>query len=80
MPGNISEGGSTRSGAVLIWDSGEYKLVEGKDPIDELGAGKLVMELQGKILKGGFSLVKMKKGGEIPAIVWLSRYQRRWWY
>jgi bifunctional non-homologous end joining protein LigD len=52
------------SGAVVIWDSGSYSLLEGNDPMEALENGKMVMELHGKILKGGFTLVKMKGRGE----------------
>jgi bifunctional non-homologous end joining protein LigD len=56
--------GQYGSGAVVIWDSGIYSLLEGEDPVKALERGKIVMELQGKILKGGFTLVKMKGRGE----------------
>jgi bifunctional non-homologous end joining protein LigD len=52
------------SGAVVIWDSGTYTLLEENDPMEALESGKIVMELHGKILKGGFTLVKMKGRGE----------------
>lgn len=52
------------SGAVVIWDSGTYSLIEGDDPMKALENGKIVIELHGEILKGGFILVKMKGRGE----------------
>jgi bifunctional non-homologous end joining protein LigD len=52
------------SGAVVIWDSGTYSLFEGDDPMEALESGKIVIELYGKIIKGGFTLVKMKGRGE----------------
>ena len=52
--------GQYGSGAVVIWDSGTYSLLEGDNPVEALESGKIVMELYGKILKGGFTLVKMK--------------------
>jgi bifunctional non-homologous end joining protein LigD len=52
------------SGAVVIWDSGTYNLVEQNDPMEALESGKIVMELHGNILKGGFTLVQMKGRGE----------------
>ena len=52
------------SGAVVVWDSGTYSLIEGDDPMEALESGKIVMELHGEILKGGFTLVKMKGRGE----------------
>jgi bifunctional non-homologous end joining protein LigD len=56
--------GQYGSGAVVIWDSGTYRLLEGDDPVQALETGKIVMELHGKRLKGGFTLVKMKGRGE----------------
>jgi bifunctional non-homologous end joining protein LigD len=52
------------AGAVVVWDQGEYSLLEGDDPLGALEGGKMVIELSGKILKGGFALVKMKGRGE----------------
>jgi len=52
------------AGAVVIWDMGEYILIEGDDPETEFEKGKIGMELRGKILKGAFSLVKMKGKGD----------------
>ena len=46
------------AGPVLIWDSGEFK-PEG-DLENSLAKGKLVFTLNGKKLKGSFSLVLMK--------------------
>ena len=56
--------GQYGAGSVAIWDHGEYNLVEGQDPLDAVNDGKIVMELQGNILKGTFSLVKMRGRGE----------------
>jgi bifunctional non-homologous end joining protein LigD len=56
--------GQYGSGAVVIWDSGTYNLLEGDDPLQALESGKIVMELNGNILKGGFTLLKMKGCGE----------------
>lgn len=56
--------GQYGSGAVVIWDSGTYRLLENDKPMQALAAGKIVMELHGNILKGGFTLVKMKGRGE----------------
>ena len=52
------------AGAVVVWDTGIYKLIEGDDPLMALQDGKMVLELQGKILKGRFALIKMKGRGE----------------
>ncbi len=42
------------SGAVVIWDSGDYELIVGS-----IEKGRLEFLLKGKKLKGGFTLVKM---------------------
>ena len=52
------------AGAVVMWDSGDYRLLEKDDPVKALAGGKIVMELRGKMLTGGFTLVKMKGRGE----------------
>jgi bifunctional non-homologous end joining protein LigD len=49
------------AGAVLIWDSGEFQ-PEG-DLETALKKGKLIFSLDGKKLKGGFSLILMKGRG-----------------
>lgn len=49
------------AGPVLIWDSGEFE-AEG-DPETALKQGKLRFTLNGKKLRGGFSLVLMKGRG-----------------
>ena len=49
------------AGPVLIWDTGEFES-EG-DPEAGLQKGKLTFTLNGKKLKGGFSLVLMKGRG-----------------
>ena len=49
------------AGAVLIWDSGEFQLEE--DPEHALKKGRLSFSLDGKKLKGSFSLMLMKGRG-----------------
>ena len=60
----IIPAGHYGAGAVAVWDKGDYRLLEGDDPVNAVENGKIVMELCGKILKGGFALVKMKGRGE----------------
>jgi len=48
----------------VIWDQGEYSLLEGNDTFEAIKSEKIIIELHGKILKGGFTLVKMKGRGE----------------
>ena len=56
--------GEYGAGTVVVWDKGNYEVLEREDPIKALKTGKIVLELQGKILKGGFTLLKMKGRGE----------------
>jgi len=60
----IIPAGQYGAGIVVIWDQGEYSLLEGNDPLEAIKSNKIVFELRGKILKGGFTLVKMKGRGE----------------
>jgi bifunctional non-homologous end joining protein LigD len=59
----IIPSGHYGAGPVVVWDTGTYRLMEGEDPLRALEAGKMVVELQGRNLKGVFSLVKMKGRG-----------------
>lgn len=52
------------AGPVVTWDAGVYRLVEGDDPVSALESGKVAMELKGRALNGGFTLVKMRGRGE----------------
>jgi bifunctional non-homologous end joining protein LigD len=49
------------AGPVLIWDSGEFRS-EG-DPTASLNKGRLSFSLEGKKLKGTFSLILMRGRG-----------------
>jgi len=60
----IIPAGQYGAGAVIIWDLGEYNLLERDDPEKFLKGGKIMVELHGNILRGGFTLVKMKGRGE----------------
>jgi len=53
--------GQYGAGAVLIWDSGEFQTEE--DPETALKKGRLHFSLDGKKLKGSFSIVLMKGRG-----------------
>jgi bifunctional non-homologous end joining protein LigD len=55
--------GEYGAGAVAIWDEGEYRMLQGKDTQEQWEKGNLSFMLWGKILKGGFSLLKMKGRG-----------------
>jgi DNA ligase D-like protein (predicted 3'-phosphoesterase) len=52
--------GSYGAGPVVVWDTGEFVLLETDDPDAALTAGKLSIELKGKRLKGAFILARMK--------------------
>jgi len=52
--------GAYGAGTVVVWDAGTYTLLEGDDPVIAVERGKIAFELRGKILKGGFTLLKMK--------------------
>ena len=47
------------AGPVVIWDRGDYELVEESDPMAQLSTGSLKFSLQGKRLQGAFALVKL---------------------
>jgi bifunctional non-homologous end joining protein LigD len=55
--------GCPGAGPVLVWDHGICVISDGTDPEEALAKGKVVFELSGNVLKGGFFLVRMK-GGE----------------
>ena len=73
--------GQYGAGAVVIWDSGTYRLLEGNDPVKAVEAGKIVFELAGKILKGGFSLFQMRRRDESNWLFIKTRdeYSRTGW-
>jgi bifunctional non-homologous end joining protein LigD len=56
--GTIPEG-SYGAGTVMVWDLGTYE-VHGGDPMEMLKRGKLHLTLQGKKLKGDWTLVRMR--------------------
>ena len=68
------------AGAVLIWDSGEFQ-PEG-DPETALKKGRLSFALDGKKLKGGFSLILMKgrrKGNDWLLIKGQDSFVKKGW-
>ncbi len=52
--------GNYGAGPVVVWDAGEFVLLEADGPDEALTAGKLTFELNGKKLKGVFTLAQMK--------------------
>jgi DNA ligase D-like protein (predicted 3'-phosphoesterase) len=56
--------GNYGAGAVVIWDEGEFELLEASKK-------KISFLLHGSILQGGFTLAKLKPRGKDPAKDWL---------
>lgn len=52
--------GNYGAGAMIIWDSGRYVLLDGADPGAALAGGKLDLELHGHKLRGRWALVRTK--------------------
>jgi len=50
------------AGPVVVWDRGTFELPGTGDPEDALAAGKLRLVLHGRMLKGGFALVRLARG------------------
>ncbi|HXE56628.1 MAG TPA: non-homologous end-joining DNA ligase [Gemmatimonadales bacterium] len=61
--GTIAEG-RYGAGEVRVWDSGRYRLVDDADPLERLERGRLGFVLEGRRLRGRFSLVRMEGRGE----------------
>ena len=51
-------------GTVMLWDAGEYMLVEAGDPATAYRKGRMSIELAGDKLRGRFHLVRAGAGGE----------------
>lgn len=69
--------GNYGAGAVVIWDEGEFELLEA-------GEEKISCVLHGRLLQGGFTLTKLKPRGKGPAKDWLlikknDEYAQRDW-
>lgn len=52
--------GNYGAGPVVVWDRGEFVLLEADNYDEALTAGKISFELKGKKLKGAFTLAQMK--------------------
>ena len=63
--------GNYGAGEVIVWDKGTYTLFEGDDPAHEIGAGKIKFVLNGKKMKGEFTLVKIRAKGDESGDPWL---------
>ena len=55
--------GNYGAGAMVVWDQGTYRTVEGRAPAEGLEAGKLDLVLQGYKLRGRFALVRTRGAG-----------------
>ena len=56
--------GNYGAGEHMIWDEGTYELLDDRDALAQLEAGKLVFRLQGKKLRGAFNLFRMSGRAE----------------
>ncbi|MFN3618803.1 DNA ligase D [Sphingorhabdus sp.] len=70
--GTIAEG-EYGGGTVMLWDSGHWESVEGKDPKVTIEEGHLHFHLYGQRLKGEWLLVRMKPRGKEKRENWLLR-------
>lgn len=59
------------AGEVIVWDEGTYELAEGEDPAREIAGGKIKFVLNGKKVKGEFTLVKIRPHGNESGDPWL---------
>ncbi len=55
--------GNYGAGAMIVWDRGIYRTLDGKAPASGLEAGKLDLVLAGHKLRGRFALVRTRAGG-----------------
>lgn len=53
--------GEYGGGAVIVWDEGTW-IPHGDDPAAALARGTLAFELRGERLRGGWALVRLKRG------------------
>ncbi|HWP60450.1 MAG TPA: DNA ligase D [Candidatus Acidoferrales bacterium] len=53
--------GNYGAGAVIVWDRGWYRLKNGNEPLRELEAGKIELELFGVRLRGQWTLARTKR-------------------
>ncbi|MFC1842447.1 DNA polymerase ligase N-terminal domain-containing protein [Candidatus Dependentiae bacterium] len=61
--------GNYGAGTVMVWDIGKYKNIKTKDgkkiPMEQcLQNGQIEIWLEGKKLKGGYALIRMKRKGQ----------------
>ncbi len=56
--------GNYGAGAMIVWDHGVYRSVDGHSPAEGLEVGKIDLRLEGHKLRGRFALVRTSRGGE----------------
>ncbi|MEM7244130.1 MAG: DNA ligase D [Acidobacteriota bacterium] len=56
--------GEYGAGAMIVWDSGSYRIVDGLSPAEGMETGKLDLLMRGVKLSGRFALVRTKQAGE----------------
>jgi bifunctional non-homologous end joining protein LigD len=71
--------GNYGAGNVIIWDHGEWELVEPDDPSAGLKDGKLTFRLYGKKLFGEWALVKLRGKSASKGNEWLLLKHRDEW-
>ena len=54
--------GNYGAGAMIVWDRGRYRSIDGNTPGEGAKVGKLDLELDGHKLTGRFALVRTKRG------------------
>jgi bifunctional non-homologous end joining protein LigD len=67
----IIPAGNYGAGEVIVWDEGTYTLAEGTDPVHEIAKGAIKFILNGKKLRGMFTLVKIKPRSDESGEPWL---------
>lgn len=71
--------GQYGAGPVVIWDRGSY-VAESDDPERDLGGGKLSFTLAGRKLRGGFTLVRLRRDdGQWLLIKQADEFAQRGW-
>ncbi len=65
--------GEYGGGTVMLWDSGSWEMVEGKDPRKSLAGGHLHFILHGTRMQGEWILIRLKPRGKEKRENWLLR-------
>ncbi|MFI5351245.1 MAG: DNA polymerase ligase N-terminal domain-containing protein [Elusimicrobiota bacterium] len=80
--GSLPEG-SYGAGLVLVWDTGDFRPPAGSEAVEAgLRRGVLDFVLHGSLLKGGFSLIRMKGAGRPGSWLLVKKndsFARRGW-